>query len=389
MKYNFDKILDRSGSGSVKYDLRKTYFGKEDVIPLWVADMDFETPDFIINALQERLQHPVLGYGIRDDAYLDSISKWVGDRFQWEIKNNEISFSPGVVPGIVMAILAFTEPGDKVMVQPPVYFPFYISVKENHRELIYNQLIESEQGYQIDFADMEAKFKDGVKMLIISNPHNPVGRVWIQSELEQIIALCEKYEVMIISDEIHADLTFKPHKHIPIASISETAANRCITFMAASKTFNIAGLSTAFAIIKQKKILRMYNKKLNAIHLFSGNILGTVATKAAFDYGNSWRLQMLDYVQKNIDFVEQFLIENLPDIRFYRPQATYLLWLDFRKLDWEQKKLVRFMIEKAGIGLNDGTVFSPGGEGFMRMNVACSRLLLKKVLNQILQAFQV
>jgi cystathionine beta-lyase len=387
MKYDFDKTIDRSGSDSVKYDLRKAYFGREDVIPLWVADMDFETPDFIIQAMQKRLQHPFLGYGIRSKSYLDTISKWVRSRYQWEIENNDISFSPGVVPGLMMAVLAFTEPQDKILVQPPVYFPFYITIKDNNRELVYNELIETNNGYEIDFEDLEAKFQTGVKMFIMSSPHNPVGRVWSLNELERIVDLCEQYNVLIVSDEIHADLTFKPNKHITIASISEVAAKRTLTFMAASKTFNIAGLSTAFVIIQQKELLEKYNKILDATHLFPGNIMGAIATKTAFDEGNSWREQMLDYVHGNIDFVDTYLKKNLPEIHFHKPQATYLLWLDFRELKWEQKKLVNFLIHKAGVGLNDGSIFSPGGSGFMRLNVACSIEVLEKALGQIKDAF--
>lgn len=387
MKYDFDKTIDRSGSDSVKYDLRKAYFGREDVIPLWVADMDFETPDFIIQAMQKRLQHPFLGYGIRSKSYLDTISKWVRSRYQWEIENNDISFSPGVVPGLMMAVLAFTDPQDKILVQPPVYFPFYITIKDNNRELVYNELIETNNGYEIDFEDLEAKFQTGVKMFIMSSPHNPVGRVWSLNELERIVDLCEQYNVLIVSDEIHADLTFKPNKHIPIASISEAAAKRTLTFMAASKTFNIAGLSTAFVIIQQKELLEKYNKILDATHLFPGNIMGAIATKTAFDEGNSWREQMLDYVHGNIDFVDTYLKKNLPEIHFHKPQATYLLWLDFRELKWEQKKLVNFLIHKARVGLNDGSIFSPGGSGFMRLNVACSIEVLEKALGQIKDAF--
>ena len=386
-KYNFDKIINRTAVDTVKYGLRKLVFNKEDVIPLWVADMDFETPDFIIEALQHRLNHAVLGYGYRSSDYHKSIVKWLCNRYHWTVSPSELSFSPGVVPGLVMSVLAFTQPKDKIMVQPPVYFPFYTTIQGNNRELVYNQLINTEQGYRINFEDMEAKFKTGVKMLIISNPHNPVGRVWKKEELIQVVELCTKYDVLILSDEIHADLTFAPNVHIPLASISEEAAKRTLTFMAASKTFNIAGLSTAFVISKQKDLLDKHNSMMDSMHLFPGNIMGAVATKAAFDYGNDWRLQMLSYVENNIDFAHDFLKEYLPQVYFQRPEATYLIWLDFRTLNWEQNKLNNFLINKAGVGLNDGMQFSPGGEGFMRLNVACSRKLLEKALIQIVEAF--
>ncbi|RLD67434.1 MAG: cystathionine beta-lyase [Bacteroidetes bacterium] len=387
MKYDFDKIIDRSGTNSVKYDLRRAYFKHKDVIPLWVADMDFETPDFIIDAMQNRLQHPIMGYSIRSREYTRSICTWLQERHNWTVRANEISFSPGVVPGLVMATLAFSNPGDSILVQSPVYFPFYITVQENNRKLVYNPLKETPQGYIIDFDDLEEKLKQGVKMLMFSNPHNPVGRAWLEGELENLLDLCEQYDVLILSDEIHADLVFKPNKHTPLASLSKRAAMRTITYMAASKTFNVAGLSTAFVVIQNKELMQKYNQILEAMHLFAGNIMGAVATKAAFDQGNLWREQMLDYVSGNIDFVDEFLKARLPKISFIRPEATYLLWLDFRALGWEQKKLVDFLINKAGVGLNDGSIFSPGGEGFMRMNVACPRAILEKALVQISEAF--
>jgi cystathionine beta-lyase len=388
IKYNFDKVVDRTTVDSVKYGLRKLMFNNDEVIPLWVADMDFETPDFIIKALKKRIDHPVFGYGFRSPDYNKTIVNWLLSQYQWNVRPAEISFSPGVVPGLVMSVLAFTNPSDKILVQPPVYFPFYATIEGNGRELVYNQLVNTKEGYKIDFDDLEAKFKMGVKMFIMSNPHNPVGRVWRRAELEQIVDLCEKYDVLILSDEIHADLTFTPFKHIPIASISMVAASRTLTFMAASKTFNIAGLSTAFVVIQQKELLKKYNALMDAMHLFPGNVMGSEATKAAFDQGNDWRLQMLKYVNSNIDFVEEFLKQHLPNIHFHRPEATYLLWLDFRSYAWEQKELTGFLINRAGVGLNDGTLFSPGGEGFMRLNVACSRELLEKAMNQIKDAFE-
>ena len=383
MDYDFDKIAARAGTDSVKYDLRKAYFGKADVIPLWVADMDFETPDFIMEALQKRMEHPFMGYGFRSNEYRQTLINWLLKQYAWNVPKSALSFSPGVVPGLAMAVLAFSKPKDKILVQPPVYFPFFTTVEENGRELVYNELIENENHYGIDFVDLEEKFKLGVKIFIMSNPHNPVGRVWKYNELEQIVELCEKYDVLILSDEIHADLTFTPHKHIPIASISKVAAQRTLSFMAASKTFNIAGLSTAFVVSQNKDLLKAYNDKMNAMHLFTGNVMGSIATKVAFEQGEEWRLQMLDYVKENINFVEQYLKENLPQIRFNKPEATYLIWLDFRALNLKQKELVALLINEAGVGLNDGSVFSPGGEGFMRLNVACSRAVIRKALHQI------
>ncbi len=387
MNYNFDKIIKRANTDSVKYDLREDYFGRADVIPMWVADMDFETPPCVMNALKKRLEHPVMGYSIRSGEFHASIRKWLSDRYGWQVQTEEISFSPGVVPGLMMATYAFSKAGDALMVQPPVYFPFYITIRDNKRQLVYNPLVEDDLYYRMDFADMERRFKQGVKAIMLSNPHNPVGRVWTAEELERLVALCTRYDVLIFSDEIHADLVFAPQKHIPVATLSPEAAARTITFMAASKTFNVAGLSTSFVIIRNPALMKKYQATMDAMHLFSGNIMGTVATKAAFDCGNDWRLQMLDYVQGNIRFTEEFLQANLPQIRFRTPEATFLLWLDFRALGLSQKQLTDILINKAGVGLNDGTVFSPGGEGFMRMNVAVSRKVLAQALNQIKEAF--
>ena len=385
-QYNFDKIIDRTQVDTVKYGLRKPVFNNENVIPLWVADMDFETPDFIIEAMRQRVDHAVFGYGFRSSNYNKTISRWISDHYNWKVRTSEISFSPGVVPGLVMSILAFTKPGDKVLVQPPVYFPFYTSISGNNRELVFSPLKNTDRGYHMDFVDLEAKFKSGVKMFIMSNPHNPVGRVWTSEDLQQVVDLCAKYDVLILSDEIHADLTFEPNVHIPIASISKEAAMRTLTFMAASKTFNIAGLSTAFVVIQQKELLNRYNKTMDAMHLFTGNVMGAVATKAAFDNGDVWRKQMLEYVKGNIDFVADYIAEHIPKLHFMKPQATYLLWLDFSDYKLNQKDLVSLLVDKANVGLNDGTLFSPGGEGFMRMNVACPRSVLQQALEQIRDA---
>ncbi|RUA26975.1 MAG: cystathionine beta-lyase [Bacteroidetes bacterium] len=385
-QYNFDKIIDRTQVDTVKYGLRKPVFNNENVIPLWVADMDFETPDFIIEAMRQRVDHAVFGYGFRSSDYNKTISRWISKHYNWKVGAEEISFSPGVVPGLVMSILAFTKPGDKVLVQPPVYFPFYTSISGNNRELVFSPLKNTDRGYHMDFVDLEAKFKSGVKMFIMSNPHNPVGRVWTSEDLQQVVDLCAKYDVLILSDEIHADLTFGPNVHIPIASISKEAAMRTLTFMAASKTFNIAGLSTAFVVIQQKELLNRYNKTMDAMHLFTGNVMGAVATKAAFDNGDVWRKQMLEYVKGNIDFVADYIAEHIPKLHFMKPQATYLLWLDFSDYKLNQKDLVSLLVDKANVGLNDGTLFNPGGEGFMRMNVACPRSVLQQALEQIRDA---
>jgi len=383
MNYNFDQAIDRTTTNSVKYNLRKVYFGKADVIPLWVADMDFATPECIRKAVAERAKHEIYGYSLKPDGYNTSIQKWLSKNHAWDIPKSSISFSPGVVPGLVLSIFALTNPGDKIIVQTPVYFPFFISIEENEREMLINPLKETAGYYEMDFEDLKSKIDSKTKMILLSSPHNPVGRVWKKEELEELVEICVANDIIIVSDEIHADLVFAPHKHIPIASISEKAKQQTITFMAPSKTFNIAGLSTSFVIIENENLRKKYNAILNSFHLFQGNLFGNVATEAAYNKGKDWLEQMLEYTEGNIDFVSSFFKKNIPQIHFLKPEGTYLLWIDFRALKMNDKDLKEFLVHKAGIGLNSGNIFGENGSGFMRMNVACPRALLEKALLQL------
>jgi len=385
--YNFDKIINRENSHSVKYDLRDFFFGKTDVIPMWVADMDLETPQFIQDAVKQRAEHPIYGYSIKPNSYYKAIKNWLNAEHQWEVKKNEICFSPGVVPGLVMAILAYTNPGDQVVVQPPVYFPFFISVKDNNRKLIHNQLIEKDNHYSIDFKDLEQKLSDPkTKMLIISNPHNPVGRVWTKEELDKMVDLCHKHQVLILSDEIHSDLVFKGHQHIPMTSLSEKAKEISLTFMAPSKTFNMAGLSTSFLVIQNIKLRKKYLAKIEAYHLNLGNIFGNVALEAAYTHGKSWLKELINYLEQNIETVDEFLKEHIPQITFEKPQSTYLLWLNCKDLGLNDDELSKFFIHQASLGLNNGSIFGQGGSGYMRMNIACSNSTVTQALTQLKKA---
>jgi cystathionine beta-lyase len=383
MKYDFDQTIDRSTTNTVKYDLRKTYFGKADVIPLWVADMDFASPECIRKAVAERAKHEIYGYTLKGDEYFNSIQNWLKKNHNWKIAKENISFSPGVVPGLVLSILALTKPGDKIIIQTPVYFPFFISIEGNEREMVINPLKENDGYYEMDFEDLKSKIDSQTKMILLSSPHNPVGRVWKKEELEELVDICVQNEILILSDEIHADLVFAPHKHIPIATVSEKAKQQTLTFMAPSKTFNIAGLSTSFVIIENENLLKKYNRALDSFHLFQGNLFGNVATEAAYNNGEEWLEQMLEYTEENIDFVSTFFKKNMPQIQFLKPEGTYLLWIDFRALKMNDKDLKEFLVHKAGIGLNSGNIFGENGSGFMRMNVACPRALLEKALNQL------
>lgn len=385
MHYNFDEIIDRQHTASVKYDLRKDIFSTEDVIPMWVADMDFRTPDFVIKAIKDRLQHEVLGYSFRPYSYFQSIVKWVKARHQWHIKEEWIAFAPGIVPAINLAVMAYTQAQDKIIVQPPVYFPFFSSINDNHRTQINNPLRLINGRYEIDFEDLVPKLKEA-KMLILSNPHNPGGSVWRKAELQKLAHLCLENKVIILSDEIHSDLVFKPHTYTPIASLSAEIAQNTVSFIAPSKTFNMAGLATSSVICANPKLKAAYEKLLETLHIGMGNIFGAVASEAAYTQGEEWLDQLLAYLKNNINFLEAYLQTHIPQIKAIRPEGTYLVWLDCSALKMSGKMLNEFMIKKARIGFNDGRMFGKGGEHFMRINIACPQQYLAQALQQLEEA---
>ncbi|MFW5821253.1 MAG: MalY/PatB family protein [Bacteroidota bacterium] len=386
MKYDFDKITRRENTNSVKYDLREEYFGKADVLPMWVADMDFETPGFIRSAIIKRAMHPIYGYTVRKDSFFDSIISWMKKMHDWKVEKDWISFSPGIVPALNMCILAFTKPGDKIMIQPPVYFPFFRAVKDHGRILTENVLLYKNGKYEIDFADFEKKAKD-LSAFILCHPHNPVGRVWNYEELKKIVSICKKNNVLILSDEIHSDLILPGNRHIPLLNIAG-AEDISISMYAPSKTFNLAGLSTSFLIIPDKNLKLKYDRVIDNLHMGMGNIFGNVALEAAYDHGEEWLEQLLDYIQENIDYLRDFLKNRIPEVKCIEPEATYLVWLDFNSLGMDDRELKDFIIHKAGLGLNHGPVFGKGGEGFQRINVASPRELLKKALLKLEEAIK-
>ena len=382
MKYNFDKFLDRTNTSCVKYDLRKTVFEKSDVIPMWVADMDFETPDFIRNAVIQRAAHPVYGYTFRNTDYYQPIIEWMKSHHDWTIHKNDIVFCPGVVPAINIAVTAFTKPGDKIIVQPPVYPPIYRAVQDHDRTLINNRLVKKENGYTVDFNLLEEQAKDA-KMLILCNPHNPVGRCWSPSELERIEQICLKNNVLVLSDEIHADLVMPGLKHQVFANLSQEAAEIIITAHAPSKTFNLAGLSTSSMIISNPGLRSAFSGWIDKMHLGMGNLFGNIASTAAYSLGEPWRLQLIDYLNENISFTESFIKKNIPALQMFRPEATYMIWLDFCNFRLDDLTLKNKLIHEAGLGFNPGTEFGQGGEGFMRMNIACPRSALSIALGRL------
>jgi len=385
--YNFDERIDRSGSNSVKYDAREFYFGNADVMPLWVADMDFRTPDFIVDAIKKRAEHEIFGYTLRSESYSLAIVNWLKRRHNWEIKPDWISFSPGVVAGLTLAIEALSKTGDGVIVQPPVYFPFFDSVKGTNREMIENPLKLENGRYYFDLEDLKQKIKPNTKLLLLSNPHNPGGMAWNSEELSALANICLDNNILIISDEIHSDLIFDGFKHTPLAGISDEIAQNCVVCMSPSKTFNTAGLTTSFLIIPNKRHFVAYEREMRLPHLHMGNIFGTTALEAAYTYGDEWLAQLLKYLQDNFSFLEEFLEENLPQIKAMRPEATYLIWLDFSAFGLSDEILNKKLIE-GGVGLNRGVQFGKQGSGFMRMNIGCPRSTLHEALLRIKKIFQ-
>jgi cystathionine beta-lyase len=383
MKYNFDEFIERRNTNCYKYDFVTEYFGTDDLIPMWVADMDFRTPDFIIESIRERIHHELLGYTLRPASFYESIINWCRKQHDWTVEKDWIQFSPGVVPSLSMAVRAFTGEGEKVIVQTPVYHPFFSVIRENRRVPLYNPLREENGIWKMDLDDLRSKIDGNVKLILLSHPHNPVGRVWAGDELAELASICLENDILILSDEIHSDLVFKPNKHIPMSALSDEIANIAITCIAPSKTFNTAGLASSVAVIPNGSLREKFGNEMSTGHLDMGNIFGAVALEAAYSKGSDWLEQLLDYLGENIKFLDHFVKSRLPGIRMSPPEATYLAWLDMRDLGLKGRHLRQFMVEKARVGCNDGPSFGQGGEGFQRLNFACPRSTLEQALVQI------
>lgn len=384
MVYNFDKIIDRKGTGAVKFDAIEKVFGKDDLLPLWVADMDFETPDFIVEAMRERLEHPIFGYPTELPDYRPSICDWIESHHQWKIQKDWLCFIPGIVKGIGIAINALLEKGDKVIIQPPVYHPFRLVPQKNHHEVVFNPLRElPEGGYEMDFENLEEICDEKCKMLILANPHNPAGITWSRETLQKLASFCHKRGIIVISDEIHCDMALFGNKHIPFAAVSAEAAACSITFGAPSKTFNIAGIVSSYAIVPDPVLRKLFFDWVDANEFGAAHIFAPIATIAAYRKGEDWRLQMLKYIEGNIEFVIEYCKENIPQIKPLRPQASFLIWLDCRALGLDHDQLIDLFINKARLALNDGEMFNPGGAGFMRLNVGCPRKVLETALENL------
>jgi len=379
MKYNFDEIIDRSNTNCEKYDSRESIFGNADVIPLWVADTDFKTPDFIVNAVKEKAEHEVYGYPVKPDSFYLAIQAWLKRRHNWEVELSSITYSPNVVIALSSLIMSLTKPGDKVIVQPPVYFPFFHVVEGNDREMVENPLKEVDGRYQFDLDDLKSKIDKNTKMILLCNPHNPGGMVWSKDELIEIGNICIENDIIVVSDEIHADLVYSGNKHTPFASISEEFSKQCVTTMSASKTFNIAGLSSSFLVTENKKYLNAFLRLMRATHISSGNFFGLVATEAALTHGDEWLSQLLVYLEGNLKLIESYIEEHLPKVKVMKPEGTYLVWIDVSGLSIKPKKAFEELV-KAGVGLSPGTLFGKGGDKYVRLNMGCPRSVLQKGL---------
>lgn len=385
--YNFDEIIDRSGSGDLKHEALLPRWGRNDLLPLWVADMDFATPDFVVDALKARRSHPIFGYTIEPADYRPTIIDWNESHHGWKIKPEWISFIPGIVKGIGFVVNVFTKPGEKVIIQPPVYHPFRMTPEDNGREVVFNPLRLREDGYyDMDFDNLSEVCDDKCRVLILSNPHNPAGVCWSKETLQRLADFCYEHNIIVISDEIHSDMALFGNRHVPFASVSERAADISITFAAPTKTFNMAGIVSSYAVISNDDLRQRFYGWLKANELDEPTIFAPIATIAAYQKGEEWRKQMLAYVEDNVRFVEDYCREHIPGIRPLRPQASFLVWLNCRGLELSHDKLLDLFIDKAHLALNDGEMFGPGGEGFMRLNVGTPRSVLRQALEQLAKA---
>lgn len=384
--YDFDKIIDRNSTANIKYDLRNKIFGKDDVLPMWVADMDFETPGFIKDAIIKRAEHSIFGYSFRTDSYHQSITDWLLKRHSWEINHDWIVFSPGVVPALNFSTIAYTQQDDSIIVQPPVYFPFFSAITDNKRIQLNNELLLDDSKYLIDFNDFEEKAKKA-SMFFLCNPHNPVGRVWTKDELTKLGDICVGNNVIIISDEIHSDLILPGYKHIPMALLSDEIADITVTCIAPSKTFNIAGLATSSVIISNKKLRNKFQQIINRYHLSNGNLFGAIASEAGYTHGARWVDELNSYLNNNFALLKQGLLKGNSTIKLIDAEATYLAWLDFRDTGLNDEEIKKMLINEANLGLSPGSIFGPGGLGFQRINLAAPSTTVKEAVARLIRTF--
>ncbi|AVM54247.1 MalY/PatB family protein [Capnocytophaga sp. oral taxon 864] len=385
MNYNFDEVVCRKHTDALKLEALAPRWGRTDLLPMWVADMDFKTPPFIVEVMKKRMECEVFGYTAKPESWYEAIISWQKRRHKWTITKEMISFVPGVVPALAMAVQAFTQRGEKVMIQQPVYNPFTQVIRNNHRELVNCPLELKDGQYYINFKLFEKKIK-GCKLFLFCHPHNPGGRVWTREELEKVATICAQNNVIIVADEIHADLTLLPYEHIPFASVSEEAKQNSVVFASPSKAFNMAGLATSYAVIANPTLRRRFESYVEGNELAAGNVFAFNTVVAAYNKGEEWLQQMLTYVQGNIDEVVSYIKENIPQLKVIIPQASYLVFIDFSALQLNQKDIVALCTNRAHLALNDGSIYGEEGNGYMRINLACPRSVVRQALAQLKDA---
>ena len=385
MDYNFDEVVCRKHTDALKLEALAPRWGRTDLLPMWVADMDFKTPPFIVEVMKKRMECEVFGYTARPESWYEAIISWQARRHQWTITKEMISFVPGVVPALAMAVQAFTERGEKVMIQQPVYNPFAQVIRNNHRELVNCPLELKDGQYHINFEVFEEKIK-GCKLFLFCHPHNPGGRVWTREELQKVATICAQNNVIVVADEIHADLTLPPYQHIPFATVSEEAAQNTVVFASPSKAFNMAGLATSYAVIANPTLRRRFESYVEGNELAAGNVFAFNTVVAAYNKGEEWLQQMLNYVQGNVDEVIHYIEKYIPQLKVIVPQASYLVFIDFSALQLSQKEIVALCTDKAHLALNDGAIYGEEGKGYMRINLACPRSVVKQALIQLKEA---
>ena len=383
MDFNFDKIIDRTNNFSAKWSEMNKNFGTNNLLPMWVADMDFLTAPCVMEALKDRLEQGIFGYTTRPSSYNESIVNWLDNRFSWKINQEWLMFSPAVITSISLLIQNLTQKNDKIMIQEPVYSPFHNIVESNERSLVISPLVKLDDGsYVMDYEDIESKIKD-VKIFILCNPHNPVGRVWTREELTRLGEICLKHNVLVISDEIHSDIILKNHKHTPFASISKEFSENTITCMAPTKTFNLAGLQSSFLVISNPYYYEVMDKAFSILDIKRNNAFSLVATEAAYNCGEDWLYELIKYIEDNVDFAIDYIKNHIPQLKVKKPEGTYLLWVDFSNLNVDKKDLKNALINKGRIALSDGSSFGIGGDGYYRINLACPRSMVLEGLKRI------
>jgi cysteine-S-conjugate beta-lyase len=389
MKYEFHKEVNRLNTASEKWDEVENLFGDKDILPMWVADMDFRAPEPVIEAIKNRAEHGIFGYTARTQSYFDAVINWMKRRHNWEVEKEWICHSPGVVPALSIIVQAFTNPGDKIIIQPPVYYPFTHVIERHGRTIVPNALKFENGQYRMDYEDLEGKIDSSTKLIIISSPHNPVGKVWTKEELIRLGEICLKHNILIVSDEIHFDLIYKGYEHTSFASISDEFAQNSIICTAPSKTFNLAGLQTSNIIIPNEEIRAKYSDALETLSIGMISTFGLVATESAYRFGEEWLDELMQYLQQNLDFLKDYIETNIKALKVIQPEGTYLVWIDCRGLGMDAKALERLMQKEAKVALDEGYIFGKEGEGFTRINIACPRSILEEGLRRIDRAVQI